>query len=393
MRSVATIEIDHIQSFKDRHGKRRFYYRRAGHERTALPDPASEDFLTAYAKAAKSKSEIAVERTIPRSISALIIAYYGSQYFKDLQPQTQATYRNMLDRFREALDAKGRPFGKGPAGIIKAKTFRAYFATMTDKPGALRNLRKRLRKVFDFAIEEEWRIDNPILATKGPKAKGVGFIPWSEDEIDRYRAYWPTGTRERLALEVLLNTAVRRSDAVLLGHQHVTNGRIRLKQVKTGEPVTVPLHRDLLAELEGRVGMTFILTKHGSPFSAAGFTNWFVEKATEAGCPKRTPHGLRKAAGRRLAEAGCSAKQVAAVLGHATTRMAELYTEDADRQRLADDAFENLAGTKVRKPRLSNHSETVTVQGVAEASGRPGRTGLAVEYQDRRRSNRRNRTR
>ena len=35
------------------------------------------------------------------------------------------------------------------------------------------------------------------------------------------------------------------------------------------------------------------------------------------------PHGLRKAAGRRLAEAGCSAREIMAVLGHKTLSEAD----------------------------------------------------------------------
>jgi len=46
------------------------------------------------------------------------------------------------------------------------------------------------------------------------------------------------------------------------------------------------------------------------------------------------PHGLRKATGRRLAEAGATAKMIMAILGHTTLTEAERYTEEADRERL-----------------------------------------------------------
>jgi integrase len=46
-------------------------------------------------------------------------------------------------------------------------------------------------------------------------------------------------------------------------------------------------------------------------------------------------HGLRKAACRRLAEAGCSANVIAAISGHMTLREVERYTRAADQERMA----------------------------------------------------------
>jgi integrase len=46
-------------------------------------------------------------------------------------------------------------------------------------------------------------------------------------------------------------------------------------------------------------------------------------------------HGLRKAACRRLAEAGCSANVIAAISGHTSLREVERYTRAADQERMA----------------------------------------------------------
>jgi integrase len=51
-------------------------------------------------------------------------------------------------------------------------------------------------------------------------------------------------------------------------------------------------------------------------------------------------HGLRKATGRLLAEAGCSAREIMAVLGHASLTEAERYTRGADQERLAGAAVD-----------------------------------------------------
>ena len=53
-------------------------------------------------------------------------------------------------------------------------------------------------------------------------------------------------------------------------------------------------------------------------------------------------HGLRKATGRRLAEIGCTAHQIASILGHASLSEVQRYTKAADRKRLAREAMAKL---------------------------------------------------
>jgi enterobacteria phage integrase len=61
------------------------------------------------------------------------------------------------------------------------------------------------------------------------------------------------------------------------------------------------------------------------------------------------PHGLRRAAGRLLAEAGATAKMIMAILGHTTLAEAERYTEEADQAGLAVDAVIRLEGNKANR--------------------------------------------
>src|SRR5262249_42096833 len=129
------------------------------------------------------------------------------------------------------------------------------------------------------------------------------------------------------------DTAQRRSDVVTLGRQHVRNGVLYLRQRKTGRSLEIPVHPALQAILDGTSSehLTFLTTQAGQPFSPAGFTNWFRDRCNEAGLPRGTSaHGLRKAACRRLAEAGCSANLIAAVSGHKSLREVQRYTEAAD---------------------------------------------------------------
>ena len=68
----------------------------------------------------------------------------------------------------------------------------------------------------------------------------------------------------------------------------------------------------------------------------------------EAGLPDECAlHGLRKALGSRLAEAGLTEHQIAAVLGHAGTGAVKAYTRGADQKRLAAEALRTLEAQSV----------------------------------------------
>jgi integrase len=92
--------------------------------------------------------------------------------------------------------------------------------------------------------------------------------------------------------------------------------------------------------------LTFLLTEFGKPFSPRGFYNLFADWAREAGLPPgRSPHGLRKAAGRRLAEAGATAQQIMSILG-VTLQTAEIYTRQAEQARMAVAGMARLSGAE-----------------------------------------------
>ena len=67
----------------------------------------------------------------------------------------------------------------------------------------------------------------------------------------KYQACWPIGTRQRVWLDVLLYTGLRRGDAVCLGRQHVRAGVAAIKTEKSG--YTVEVNLPILAVLQARL--------------------------------------------------------------------------------------------------------------------------------------------
>ena len=199
-----------------------------------------------------------------------------------------------------------------------------------------------------YAIEEGWRKDDPTSGIKRVKNRSDGFHTWSEAEIAMFEARHPIGSKARLALALLLYTAQRRSDVVRMGRQHIRDDVVHVRQQKTGATLAIPLHPALAAIIEATPSehLMLLTTSFGKPFTAPGFGNWFREQCNAAFLPKHcSAHGLRKAACRRLAEAGCSANVIASISGHTTLTEVARYTKAADQERMARDGMAAITRT------------------------------------------------
>jgi integrase len=117
---------------------------------------------------------------------------------------------------------------------------------------------------------------------------------------------------------------------------------VHVRQQKTGIELAIPIHATLAAIIAETPAdhLTLLTTQTGKPFSAAGFGNWFRDRCNEAGLSHCSAHGLRKAAARRLAEAGCTMHEIAAITGHASLSEVQRYTKAADQARLARAAMD-----------------------------------------------------
>lgn len=92
-------------------------------------------------------------------------------------------------------------------------------------------------------------------------------------------------------------------------------------------------------------GTNLIITQLGEPRSEKSFTNWIIEAAKKPGLPPhRSPRGLRKAACRRLAEAGCTALEIMSITGHTNIKEIETYCAAVNKKRLAEAAIAKLKG-------------------------------------------------
>jgi integrase len=338
---MTRIKLQYIHEFRDRHGKLRRYVRLPNGKRFPLPGvPGTDQFMAAYQAAlAGDATQVGAgaNRTLPGTVDAAVISYYNSSTFQSLAPSTRRNQRHILEHFRSQ-------HGDKRIALLQSGHIDRMVAAKARTPGTARIFVNTLRSLMRHCILVGLRSDDPTQGIKLAPVKSDGYRTWAEEDIAKFEATHPIGSRARLALALLLYTAQHRSDIVRLGRQHIRGAAIHLQQQKTGVVLAIPLHPDLamvIGETKSE-HLTFLTTQSGKPFTPGSFANWFREMCSEAGLSGLSSHGLRKAACRRLAEAGCSANVIAAISGHTSLREVQRYTAAADQARMAKAAIESM---------------------------------------------------
>jgi integrase len=331
----------HLHRQITRHGKAVWYVRIGKGMRTRLrAEFGTPEFDAEYQAALSGKP--ATRKGPANGTLAWLIARYRetAAWQKGLSAATRKQRENI---FLHVIEMAGeKPYVKIIAATIEAgKERRAH------TPAQARNFLDAMRGLFRWAYAAKRVKADPTASVRNPaRQKGDGFIPWTEAHVEAYECRWPIGTKERVWLDVLLYTGLRRGDAVRVGRQHVRDGIATLKTEKSHGAVEVSL--PLLPVLErtlasGPCGdMAFICGARGEPFTKESFGNVFREACREAGVPG-SAHGVRKIAATRAANSGATVAQLEAIFGWTGGTMASHYTRSADRKRLAIEAMHKLA--------------------------------------------------
>ncbi|WP_417587411.1 tyrosine-type recombinase/integrase [Pararhodobacter oceanensis] len=333
--------------YTDARGKRRWRYRKNGKSFELGTNYGSAEFVQRYEAAvqgAKIKGMIGADRITPGTINDLVARYYVVAFAGDrLSPSTKASYRGIIEKFREA-------HGHRPVATLKPHIIETLIAQKADTPNAANNFRKRLAQLLDHAVKLEWLTVNPARQTKPLEIAGGGHHTWTEAEISRFYATHKPGTLPHKVMTLMLWTGAARVDVVKLGWfsiKDTENGpRLQYRRQKTRrdkEPVLISLpiapELDELLKTCPKNEGTFLQTKFGKKRSAKSVTGDMRKWCDEAGLPHCTAHGLRKAIARRLAEAGASAPQIGAITGHKTLSEVQRYIAAANREGMASDGM------------------------------------------------------
>lgn len=284
-----------------------------------------------------SKTPQRAPRLAPDSLGALIAAYRLSPEWLGLAP---ATHQNRTYYLR---DLEG--LADLPASAIRRKNLLAIRDAIaaTRGNGAANVFMRTAAVLFRWAVDREWIDHIPI---ERAKALPGGHLPaWTPAEADYAVTVFPEALRRAVILARY--TGQRRADLIAMTWRSYDGSMIRVKQQKTGAELEIPAHPILRAELDAwkrDATSTHILTSEcGQMWSANHLSTTMSRLLDRHGFrPHLNVHGLRKLAAADLADAGCTAHEIAAITGHATLAMVELYTKSADQKKLATAAIVRL---------------------------------------------------
>lgn len=345
----------HLHRERTRHGATVWYVRTGeGGKGTRIRIKAeygTPEFAEAY--------RAAIAGEIPKS---------GANYAGNYAKAMQGTLAWLLERYRDSGDwaklSKAtrrqrdnifshviKSAGGDPIGAVTRKAVLAAMDRRRATPFQARNFLQAMRGLFKWAVNAELVANDPTDRIDATRPKTAGFKVWTEDDIARFEARWPIGTRERLALAIFLYSGARRGDAARLGRQHVRDGVLSFRTEKNNAQVTIPLLPDLAEIIAAtKTGdLAFIAGADGRPLTKESLGNWFREACNAAGV-NGSAHGLRKAGATRAANNGATVAQLEAIFGWSGGGMAALYTRQADRIKLAREAMGKMTNGRASKP-------------------------------------------
>jgi integrase len=333
--------LDYVTSFRDRHGKRRFYFRYR-HTKFKLPGkPGEAVFHDAYARYLAGVESGALGRGnvafINGTIGWVIEKYIAHEHgLLKHSASTQRNYRLFCD-------------------IIKREIGQFKIADLT--PVAVRAMRdsinlKHRASVADLCITIvsalwQFAIEHQRLPLGHNPARGIFKLHkkkritkrWSDETIAKFDA--AATPILRLALYLLLYTGQRECDVITMRWDHIRDGMIRVKQRKTSEVVWIAIDPALRAILDQtpRINEYILNSERGQPFASSnGLSRAIKRTLKEIGIGDHSGHGLRVSAACALKEAGCSDDLVAAITGHTNMKTLRIYLKEVDRQQLAREA-------------------------------------------------------
>lgn len=272
------------------------------------------------------------------TMRGLLRAYEGSPEWAALAPATKQNYLIYLRPWLKVAETAPRDVtrrdilaARGAMARTRGRGAAAAFGTVT-------------AALFTWAVDNEWMDNNPAARLK---ALPGGSLPaWSEAQIAKALAGLPEPLRRVVVLA--LHTGQRRGDLCAMTWAAYDGATIRLRQAKTGTVLAIPAHPDLRAELEAwrkdrGTNLLILASPRTGGWTAPHLSREMKRSLGKIGLPAGlNVHGLRKAAARRLAEAGCSAHEIAAITGHRSLSMVQLYAASADQERMAGAAIARL---------------------------------------------------
>ena len=317
--------------------------------------PDHEDFSQHY-HAARRGHKLDARRAAteaPAMSMDKLVQTYLAMLAKDVQhgtaqPPTLKQRRNLLERVCDMPDPDGDRIGALHCDL-PPEAMGHIISQWGIATAQADNSMKALRAAYKRCA---WLPHNPAEGIAKVHRSRGGAQPWTPEDVRAFLAVHEPGTAANIWLMLGLFTGARVDDLPRLGRKNEVQRDgmtwLRFQPRKANSvPVEVPVAEQLRKALRASkvIGPAYILNSRGEPFKNGASLAERVRKWTAAaGLERKSSHGLRKALGGLLADAGASQHQIMAVHGHTKPQTSEIYTRSAQRARLASDAMAAISG-------------------------------------------------
>lgn len=299
------------------------------------------------------------ERTFPPQFEKDANAYLGNMKRIGKHANTVSSHRYALLRFTEFLDSMGINDISSITTDILCQYIKIVICHYSKNSGQLHY--SIMRKFIKF-LHNIKRLDNDptigMVEVRGTSAPAHLPSTFTEDEVrqilDAVDRESPQGKRDYAVLLLAARLGLRTSDIKQLKPQHIdwADRSINLVQVKTGEPLSLPLPKDVgwaiidyIKNGRPKSDAPEIFLRLAAPYvSLTNFDNILAKYMRLAGVPaeRLKHHGLhvlRHTKATRMLEKGIPIMDIQGVLGHVNCETTMTYVS-IDTKQLAECALE-----------------------------------------------------
>ncbi len=326
-----------------------YYYHRSTGARLSGA-PGSPEFIASLAAA-----DSVGRQRLSGTFDGLIRDFTLSAEFGRLAAATQRDYRINLT-FAE------KEFGVMPTEALNDRRVRADFLAWRDKIAAAGSARAADYRLSAISSMLSWAEDrgkisaNHLRGFKHSYHSDRSELIWLPEHVRPFMASAPIELQRALILA--LHTGQRQGDLLRLTWAAYDGKAITLRQSKSrrhgkaGRVVIIPCTKALRRMLDqmqsGKTESTQILTMaNGRPWKQFTFVHRWRKAADAAGIVGLHFHDLRGTAVTMLAEAGCTAPEIASITGHTLAHVTTILDKYLARTRpLAEAAIGKFERSK-----------------------------------------------
>ncbi len=268
------------------------------------------------------------------------------QYEKRFSPHTLTAYRKDLCQFFDFIETT---YQLGEASEIKHTHIRSWMVDLMEKGNVARSINRKLsclKTYFKFLRKNGEITANPMAKVIAPKTgkrlpvfvneKNMSLL---FEEVDFGEGF--PATRDRLILEMLYCTGMRRSELAGLKKEDVDLNSFQIKVLgKRQKERLIPVARHLCSLVEkylmereaafpGKDFSNLFLTDKGKPIQVSNVYNIvkrYLSLVTTV--EQRSPHVLRHTFATHLSNKGADLNAIKELLGHSSLAATQVYTHN-----------------------------------------------------------------